>query len=246
MDFWKTILVLFRRWYVALPAFVLAVAAVGAVYISRPIYYTSYSVLVLTSPLSGSTERADPKHPADLTNPLLNFDQGLSNTASILVEALSTPEMSNRLGVRPGGDPSFQVTNGSNNPELLINGPFVVLTAQSTSPGKVQDLVGRVAQHARQELVNRQQDVKAPPSTYIVLSVVVPPTTPQAQRGTKLRPAASALAVGFIASVSAAFGTESVMTRPGRRRRTRSAAHRPVATGGPLSTPAGLTLRRPG
>lgn len=232
MDFWGTILVLLRRWYIALPAFVLAFAATAVVYVSRPILYTSSSVLVLTAPISGATEHTDPKYASDLTNPLLNFDQGLSDTAAILVQALSTPEMLDKLGVRPGGDPAFQVTNGSNNPELFINGPLVVITAQSTSPSKAQDLVVRVAQYARQNLMDRQQELKAPPSTYIVLFGVVSPTTPQVQRKTRLRPAISVLALGCIASVAAAFGAESIMTRPGRGQHAQSVVARRMAAAG--------------
>ena len=221
MDFWGTILVLLRRWYITLPTFLLAVVATGAVYFSRPVQYVSSSVLLLTAPTTGATQRTDPKPPADLTNPLLNFDHGLSDDAALLVHALTAPEIYLQLGVSPHGDPTFQVTNGSNNPELLINSPFVFITAQSASPGKVQGLVAQVAQRARQELANRERDVKAPPSTNIVISEVIPPTTPQRLSGTRLRPALTALAVGVIASISAAFAAESIMTRPGRRRNTR-------------------------
>lgn len=232
MDFWRTILVLLRRWYIALPALMLVFVAAGSVYLSQPVRYTSSSALVLTAPVSGATQRADPKRAVDLTNPLLNFDQGLSATAAILVYVLSTPTVANQLGVGPSGDPSFQVNNGTTNPELLVNTPFVVITAQSTSPALAKDLVARVTQRARQELVNQQKALKAPPSTYIVLSEVVSPTPPQrTQQGTRLRPAISALAVGLIASVAAAFGAESILDRPGRRRRAESAPARRTAGG---------------
>jgi hypothetical protein len=218
MDFWGTILVLLRRWYITLPVFVLAVLATGAVYFSRPVQYVSSSVLLLTAPTTGATQYTDLKHPAELTNPLLNFDQGLSDDAALLVHALSAPEVYSQLGVSPLGDPTFQVTNGSNNPELLINSPFVFITAQSTSPGKVQGLITQVAQRARQELAKQEREVKAPPSTSIVISEAIPPTIPQRLSGTRLRPALTALAGGVIASIAAAFAGESIMTRPGRRR----------------------------
>jgi hypothetical protein len=233
MDFWGTILVLLRRWYIALPAFVLAFAAAAAMYVSRPIHYAYSSVLVLTAPTSGATQNADPTHPVDLTNPLLNFDQGLNNTAAILVRALSSSEVYDQLGGRPGGDPSFQISNGSStNPELLIiKGPILTITAESASPGKAQELVVRVVQRARQELADRQKGLKTPPSTYIVLSEIVSPTTPQTRSGTRLRPAAAALAIGFVASLAAAFGAESIMTRPGRRRSAQPAADGRTAAG---------------
>jgi hypothetical protein len=225
MDFWGTVLVLFRRWYIAFPVFALAVAAAGAVYLAVPTQYVSSAVLVLTSPPNGPTQPGDLKHPVDITNPLLNFDQGLSNTASILVQTLTTAEMADQLGIRPGGDLSYQVTNGSNNPELLINGPFVVITSTSTSAGDTQELVTRVALRARQELVNQQQKLNAPPSTYIVLAEIVPPTRPQAQSGRRLRPTVTALGLGFITSLTSVFAAESILTRPTRRRPGQPLAH---------------------
>lgn len=231
MDFWAAMTVLVRRWYVTLPVFVLALGAAGALYLSRPVVYVSYSVLALTAPASGGSQRADPRDVPDLTNPLLNFyGAGLNNTAAILIQALNAPVTSDQLGVGPNGDPTFRAGNGTSNPELLISGPFVVVTAQSASPGKAQDLAARVTQRARQELVLREQELKAPPATYVVLSEIVPPTTPQPLGGTRLRPAASAFALGCIASIAVAFGFESIMTRPGRRRRAQSEtdAHRTV------------------
>src|SRR5919198_480277 len=123
MDFWQTVLVVFRRWYVALPAFLLSILAAVGVYSTVPRTFVSSSVLVLTLPTTGASQPADPARPRDQINPLLNFDKGLSTSATILIQALSTPEAATELGVPPGGDTWFEVTNGSSNPELLITGP---------------------------------------------------------------------------------------------------------------------------
>ncbi|MGH3851991.1 MAG: hypothetical protein ACRDR6_00525 [Pseudonocardiaceae bacterium] len=212
MDFWQTMLIVFRRWYVALPVFLLAFAAAGAVYISRPVHYVSDSILLLTTPTAGATQNFVLDHAPYRTNPLLNFGQGLNNTAAVLAQKLTTPEMFDQLGVSPNGDPTFGVTNGSDNPELLISSPLVVITAQGTSPGKTRALVTQVTHRARQELVELQQNLQAPPSTYVVLSEVISPTIPQTQLSTRLRPAVAALALGCAASVAAVFGAESIMT----------------------------------
>lgn len=209
MDFWRTVLVLLRRWYVVLPAFVLSIAIAGAVYLSVPTVYVSSSVLVLTTPNNGGIAPADPRQPAGRTNPLLNFDQGLSTSASILIQALGTPEMAVELGAPPGGDTTFRVTNGSTNPELLTSGPFVFVSAESRSAKGAQELVTRVSQRARVELANRQRDLDAPPSTYITVDEIVPPTTPDKQGGSKARAAAAVLGLGFLASLCAAFSAES-------------------------------------
>ena len=75
MDFWQTVQVVFRRWYITFPAFLAALGLAGLVYGSVPTQYVSTSVLLLTAPRTGPTEQIDAKHPNEITNPLLNFDR---------------------------------------------------------------------------------------------------------------------------------------------------------------------------
>ena len=91
MDFWQTVKVVFRRWYVSVPAFLGALGLAALVYGSVPTQYVSTSVLLLTMPKTGPTEQIDANHPNAITNPLLNFDRGLSLSASILIQALYCP-----------------------------------------------------------------------------------------------------------------------------------------------------------
>src|SRR5215211_3732921 len=74
VDFWQTVKVVFRRWYITFPAFLAALGVAGLVYGSVPTQYVSTSVLLLTTPTTGPTEDVDPKHPNAITNPLLNFE----------------------------------------------------------------------------------------------------------------------------------------------------------------------------
>src|SRR5690606_28322121 len=136
MDFWGTVLVLFRRWYISVPAFVLAVAAAFGVYATLPTVYVSNAVLVLATPTGRGVVPPDPRIPMPRSNPMLNFEHGLSVSASILIAALGTPETARELGVREGGDTEYQVTNGSSNLESLATGPLVFVEASSTDPRK--------------------------------------------------------------------------------------------------------------
>ncbi|GLX09381.1 hypothetical protein [Microbispora sp. NBRC 16548] len=210
MDFWGTVLVVFRRWFVTLPAFALAVGVTIAVYMSIPVTYTSTTVLVLTTPTTGGSLPSNPKYPNGLTNPLLNFDRGLSMTASILIGALATPETAAALGASPEGDPSYEVNNGSTNPELLAQTPFVFITGESASPAAARDIVMRVEARARKILAERQEALKAPRATFIRIDRAVPATMPEPQKGRKMRSAAVALALGAAATLVAAFAAESI------------------------------------
>jgi hypothetical protein len=237
MDFWRTVLVLFRRWYVTMPAFLLAVGMALMVYSSVPVRYVSTAALVLTVPPTGGSLMPSPNHQPMVTNPLLNFDQGLSMAATILIQALGTPEMATELGAPPGGSTTYRITNGGTNPELLTAGPFVFIAGEAAAAAPAQDIVRRVIDRAKLELAARQRELDAPESTYLTISVVVAPTTAEAQGGSRMRAGAAALALGLIASLAAGFAMESIAAA-WRRRRGRDAKPDEVA-GHPPLLPAG-------
>jgi hypothetical protein len=222
VDFWQTVRVVFHRWYVTLPAFVGALGVAAVVYGSVPTQYVSTSVLLLTTPRTGPTEQIDSKQPNEITNPLLNFDQGLSLSASMLIQTLSAPEAVASLGISPGGDTSYKINNGSTNPELLESGPFVFIEGTSTSPEDAQDIVRRVSALAPKDLAMRQKELDAPTSTYITVTEVVPPTTPEPLKVKKLRAAGAAGVLAVLASLAATFAFESIAShRPLRRSSSR-------------------------
>ncbi|UBU13947.1 hypothetical protein [Nonomuraea gerenzanensis] len=210
MDFWGTILVLLRRWYVALPAFLAAVGAAFYAYSTIPVTYTTTAVLVLTAPTSGGTLPPDPDQPIPRVNPLLNFDHGLDVAASILISVMSTPDMVAAMGVTSGGPTTYAVTNGTNNLESLATGPLVFVEGESRTPDEATRITRKAIDRIEQELDQRQRQVQAPKGTYITISEAVPPTTPAPQQGRKLRSAASALGLGVIASLCASFAAESL------------------------------------
>jgi hypothetical protein len=210
MDFWQTVLVLFRRWYVAAPAFLLAAGAAVGIYLTVPVTYSSSAVLVLDQPLAGGSLPALPTDKGTITNPLLNFDQGLNNAAAIVIQALNTPEVAAALGASPTGDPSYKVTNGSTNQqEQIVAGPFVFVEGDSRNPQAAQDIAKRAVDRVKLELAGRQKALNAPPETYITVDVAVQPTTPAAQRGNKTRSAAIAVLMGVVAALCAAYAFES-------------------------------------
>jgi hypothetical protein len=224
MDIWRTTLVFFRRWYLTLPVFLVSLAVSGWVYVAVPTHYVSVSVLVLTTPTSGGSLPVDQSQRSALSNPLLNFDKGLGTSAAILIQILSSPETAAKMGAPAGGTTTYQVNNGSTNPELLNSGPFVFIQADSTSPAAARNLVLGLIDQAKLKLADRQRQLEAPLSTYIALGEVVPPTTPQAQRKSKMRAVAAALAIGFVASLCAAFGSESIAEAQRARRRASASA----------------------
>ncbi|MEV0381969.1 hypothetical protein [Nonomuraea sp. NPDC050643] len=218
MDFWLTVLVVVRRWYVSIPVFVLALGVAAAVYSTVPTLYTSYGAFVLTTPRTGASLPVYPGTTNAPVNPLLNFDRGLTVAASILTTTLSTGDTARELGIVPNGDTAFKVHNGNPNAEALASGPFLFVEGQSLTPQVAQDIVRTVMARARTELFRSQQYVNAPPVTYITMTELVAPTPPEPQTGRKLRSAVVALALGGMASLFFTYAFDSVAQARRRRR----------------------------
>ncbi len=218
MDFWRTVAVLFRRFYITVPAFAAVLGLSAAAYSVVPVEYQSNSVLVLTTPLSGGTESTQPTHPNPVTNPLLNFDASLALTASIVIQQLTSPEVATSLGIVPGGTTGYTVNNGTTNPELLQSGPFVFVQGTGPSAEAARDITLKVSTMAAEVLDERQTQLDAPASTHIELQVVVAPTAGVALSGSPLRAAAAAAALAGFAALGAVYGFESLMTARRRRR----------------------------
>jgi hypothetical protein len=226
MDFWRTVKVLFRRWYVTVPAFVLTLVVAGAAYSVVPVQYQSDGVLVLTTPLSGGTESPLPNEKQPIINPLLNFGNSLGLTASLVIQALESSESASSLGVTPGDTTTYSVDNGSTNPEELESGPFIFVHGIGPSPQAAQEMAERVADLAAVILDQRQTEVDAPPSTHIGIQVVVPPVAGWPLVSSPMRAAAAVGALAGLASLAAVYGFESLMTHRRRRREEKAQAAR--------------------
>ena len=247
MDFWATVLVLVRRWYVAVPAFVATLGVAAVAYSFVPLQYQSGAVLVLTTPLSGGTESTQPEHPNPHTNPLMNFDQSLSLTASIVIQQLSSLETAGKLGITPGSTTTYEINNGTSNPELLQAAPFIFVTGTGNTADEAREITAKVSAMADRILEQRQTELKAPASTHIGMAVVVEPTEGQPLKGSPLRAAAATGALAAFLALGAVYGFESLMThRRGRRAEPPSREEAPPAYADRIRSrdPAYATTRR--
>lgn len=235
MDFWQTVLVLFRRWYVTVPAFFATLGLAAAAYSLVPTQYESGSILVLTTPLSGGTISTEPGLPSSTTNPLMNFDPSLGLAASVVIQQLSSAETASALGVVPGGATTYEVNNGTSNPELLQSGPFIFVDGKGPSPQAAREITSKVSAMAATVLAQRQDQLHAPAATDIELRTVVAPTVGQAMRGSPKRAAAAVGALAALGSLAAAYGFESMAFH---RRRRRAEKARATQLGHATITPA--------
>jgi hypothetical protein len=236
MDFWGAVRTLRRRWYIALPAALTAVAVAAGVFLSIPTRYQSSGVMVLTSPSAGGTfsEKLSPEDAVQV-NPLLAFDGSLTTTAQILAQILADPKTRKEsLGLDKDSTENFTAAGGG------MSGPFLFVTADGSTPEAAERLVTTVMEFATKELDKQQTSLKAPASTFITSQVIVNPTEAEAQIGGKVRYAGAAFVLLMLLTTAATFGGDSVLNHLRRRREARegAAAEDAAATPAPAPSPA--------
>lgn len=157
---------LLARWYITVPGLLLALGlAVGsAVILPAPFASTSTVVLIPAAKKGG--------------NSLLTYDTGISTSAEIVVQAMSDPQIADDLGLVKGRD-TLEVVNGNADAKGKItesSGPFISVTAQSSSPARATALAEQATTRVQQELADLQQSVKVKKQQSMNMSPVVSPT----------------------------------------------------------------------
>jgi uncharacterized protein involved in exopolysaccharide biosynthesis len=219
VDFWKTLLVLLRRWYVAVPALVVSAGLAAMAYQSIPPKYEATGSVALLTPTQGAGGSAAKNGPS---NPLLSFDGSLETTAQLLTQVLLSPATAEELAGQ-GATADYEVGDAN------IGGPFVNVVATGRSAAEAQRTVTLVLNRAREELLERENKLNAPRSSYIVVQDVVRPTEAKALVGGKTKGAGAALALGLAASLGSAFMIESIV----ENRRDRHGVPRAARRQGP-------------
>ena len=166
MGSWQVAVLLVRRWYVTLGAFLATVGVAAVAYASLPAQYQTGSVMVVTTSLTGRTAEPASGEP-DLTNPLLNFENDVNLAAAILIEQLNSPELAEALGAPAGGTTTYVVSDGNTNDELLQSGPLLFVQGNGPTPEAAESITQRVDAMAAVLLDRRQRELDAPPSTYV-------------------------------------------------------------------------------
>ncbi|MFI6093943.1 hypothetical protein ACIA8G_00200 [Lentzea sp. NPDC051213] len=218
MDFWGTVRVLRRRWYIALPAVLLTGVLALSVYISVPTRYESTGVLVLTSPAAGGrySEKTKPEDVVRV-NPLLQFDGSLTTTAQILTQVLGDPKTHEELAGK-GSTATYTANTGP------VGGPLLFVTTEADSAESAQGLVGKVLERTIAELAGQQKALNAPEQTFITAQTLVQPTTAEAKVGGKVRYVGAATVVLLLLTIASTFAADSMLLKIKRRKDKEAAA----------------------
>jgi hypothetical protein len=205
-----------RRWYVVIPLVLVTACAVALLYRGAASRYISQTTILLTVPPTGATGFPDAVK-RDESNPLVLDGPGVSLAASLVVQRMNTVDFRDEIGFPDDGSSTLKVTNGADNPELLVSGPFVFVTVESDSPTTALQTLRRAVQEAHRGLDEQQRTVGAQPETIITFTEVVAPSSAFRGHGGGVRPAATGLVLGILLTVAAAVKVDIVLNS--RRRR---------------------------
>jgi hypothetical protein len=209
MDFGTMLRVMLRRWYVAIPALIVAVALPAAAWSAIATkYLTTSTISLLNSPAASSANLRT-------GNPFLAFDSSLTPMADFLARRLSSDQSGADLLARGVIDPAAAglAPNAS--------GPFLTLTVTGKDPAKVLTELKTFDQYAIDQLAVIQTSstpTPLPPSSLIRAVVVVPPQQPTTSKKTKYEDVAGAGVVSMAILFLSVFGSEALALRRARNR----------------------------
>ncbi|MEY9933729.1 hypothetical protein ABH926_008389 [Catenulispora sp. GP43] len=236
MDLGTMLRVMLRRWYVSIPALLVAIALPAAAWtmISSK-YQTTSTISLLNSPAGSSADQGT-------GNPFLAFNSSLTPMADFLARRLSSDQTATDLAGK-GVTDAFSAELAPN-----ASGPFLTMTMTGKDPNLVMTELQTFDQYAISELAVIQTSTTSslPASTLIRAVVVVPPQKPTTSMKSKFEDVAGAGVFGLAILFLSVFGSEAVALRRAReragqpRRRSGSSASH-AGSGSGLGSGAGTT-----
>ena len=205
-EMWRVIR---RRWYVLVPSILLAMGLTAGVYTSIPKQYQSSAMMSL---LASQQSIKGTSIAPGTSNPFMNFDSSLNDTADFLVRRLASTDAAQVL--------SAEGVAGYTAVLAASQGPFIQLTATGTSKSDATASITKLIAYTSNQLAQLQQQQSVPAQAMIESAVIVPGSPPVAltKRRTQdtLGAGAGALALALLATF--AVDALAARRRPARRR----------------------------
>lgn len=200
--------VMLRRWYVSIPALLVAIALPAAAWtmISSK-YQTTSTISLLNSPAGSSADQGT-------GNPFLAFNSSLTPMADFLARRLSSDQTATDLATK-GVTDAFSAELAPN-----ASGPFLTMTMTGKNPNQVVTELQTFDQYAMSQLAVIQTSANSslPASTLIRAVVVVPPQKPTTSMKSKFEDVAGAGVFGLAILFLSVFGSEAMALRRARER----------------------------
>ncbi|MBW8804609.1 MAG: hypothetical protein JF587_12255 [Catenulisporales bacterium] len=192
-----------KRWYVGVPALLMAIALPALAWVAiAPKYQSTSTISLLNSPAaSGAAGRSG--------NPFSAFDNSLIPAADFLARRLSSDQSMEDLAKKGVTDLAAAALSPN------ASGPFLTLTITGKDPVNVLAEMQTFDQYAMDQLAAIQTSTAnpLPPNTLLRAVVVVPPQKPVSSVKSKIQDVAAAAAAGGVLLFAAVFGTEALALR---------------------------------
>ncbi|MFZ4516484.1 MAG: hypothetical protein ACOYN3_09270 [Acidimicrobiia bacterium] len=213
MDFWDSLAVLSRRWWIVVLGIVVTVAVALIVFGAISPTYRADGTVVFYAP--GKLQLADPNAAPQRANPFLGFDGSVTVTSEITARAATAPNvMQTVTGVSPGS--SFTAE-----PDISARGPILQLSASAPTRVAAVDTLGRGIATMNQTLNDQQQAVGASQDTWVRMAVLRSDKAATPVSGSRWRAALGIVLVGIGCTLMAAFGVDALARARARRREPR-------------------------
>ena len=201
MEFWTSVKVILRRWYVVVPCLVLTLVLGGyLVHTAKPAYKATGSVL-----LSGSGRPArvvtTPSTVAGV-NPYANMDQ--SQLAYLVSQAASSSTISDQMAAA-GATSTYSVVSMPNEPAMTVS-----TTAET--PDSALRSYRTLITLLNAELDRRQLAVGAPSNALVGVQNWTIPTNAQPQNAAKVKALILVLGVGLLLTLGLTFLVDAMLT----------------------------------
>ncbi|NUP46708.1 MAG: hypothetical protein HOW97_05260 [Catenulispora sp.] len=208
MDLGTMLRVMIKRWYVSVPALLMAIALPVVAWFAVPAKYSSTSTISLLN--SSAAANAGGKGTG---NPFTSFDNSLTGAADYLARTLNSDQSMADMA-------KVGVTDLAS-AELAPNasGPFIILTITGKDPQKILTEMDAFDKYADQKMlqIQTQYVAKPLPSDVLVRTIVmVPPQKPVTSMKSRLEDVAGAGVGGMVVLFVAVFGTEALAIRRGK------------------------------
>ncbi|OLE27216.1 MAG: hypothetical protein AUG49_05955 [Catenulispora sp. 13_1_20CM_3_70_7] len=213
MDLGTMFRVMIKRWYVGVPALLMAIALPALAWVAiAPKYQSTSTISLLNSPAaSGAAGRSG--------NPFSAFDNSLIPAADFLARRLSSDQSMEDLAKKGVTDLAAAALSPN------ASGPFLTLTITGKDPVNVLAEMQTFDQYAMDQLAAIQTSTAnpLPPNTLLRAVVVVPPQKPVSSVKSKIQDVAAAAAAGGVLLFAAVY------PRPSPPRLPAAAADRPAS-----------------
>jgi polysaccharide biosynthesis protein PslJ len=189
MDIGELFRLLRSRWAVTVPAFILVIISVAAVYKVLPTQYQSQVQLTMMPPPKMSDEAGN------YGNPYLAFGSNLSIDVDFLTRNLTSDAAAQELAKR-GMTDAYTAAFANN-----ALGPFMLLTVTGPDKPRIAQSIQVLVSFAQQQWLSLQLASYAPRDSIVGLEEIAPPSTPASARKKKIEVTAGVAIGGMVLAV---------------------------------------------